>query len=115
MMEKKDDPTATNSLPEVKKPFRYEDFVKPNPYIKSWMEPYFPKNCFLRDALAGIIACIIAIVQIWIFFLMFGNAAAAPALILALIICVAVLGNTRGRYMAATILFRMEQNNAPKK
>jgi hypothetical protein len=31
---------------------RYEDFLKPNPFVRPWMKPYLPSNQRLSDAVA---------------------------------------------------------------
>jgi hypothetical protein len=116
MMEKKDDPTARKSLPEEKKPLRYEDFVKPNPYVKSWMEPYFPTNCYIRDFIVAAAGTAIGFLLAFGIYLTIGETGAflfgVPVFV---IFMTKFQGEVRGRYIAATILFRMEQNNAPKK
>jgi hypothetical protein len=43
-----------------KKPPRFEDFLKPNPFVRPWMLPYLPSNQRLRDMAVMLAGCAIS-------------------------------------------------------
>ena len=45
---------------EEKKPPIFEDFLKPNPFVRPWMLPYLPNNQRLRDMVVMLTGCAIS-------------------------------------------------------
>ena len=42
------------------RPLRYEDFLDPNPFVRSWMLPHLPNNQRLRDIVIMVIGCAVS-------------------------------------------------------
>ncbi len=77
------------------------------------MEPHFPTNCYLRDFLMAAIGTGIGVILMMFFYRALGNAGAFLGLPTLFIFIFIFQGDVRGRYLAASIKFKMEKNNAP--
>jgi hypothetical protein len=53
------------AMTPIQNPINYDDFVKPNPFIMSWMLPHLPHNARVRDVifvcLVGVVGLLVAI------------------------------------------------------
>ena len=58
-MAKKAKGNISTIVPEEKKPLRYEDLVKANPYIRPWMLPFLPENIFFRDFIVSSVGMVL--------------------------------------------------------
>jgi hypothetical protein len=88
---------------------QFEDFLKPNPQLKPWMEPYLPRNFYLRDLIIVAGWVTLSLIFAWICFVLLGDNGIYPAFPIVLIIIVHIGGGWWGRYMSASIKYSLKK------
>src|SRR5262249_48032921 len=86
-----------------KKPPQYEDFVGKSPFLRPWMEPYFPRSCYLRDLIIGSVGMLIGGFISWSLAKYGGNVGVALGLSTMGLTLWFVSGEIQGRYAAAGV------------
>ncbi len=53
--------TDSTPIPKEQSPPRFEDFLKPNPFIRTWMLKFLPENRRLQDVVIVGVGCVLSV------------------------------------------------------
>ena len=94
------------------KQLRWQDFVAPNPFIRTWMLPFLPRNIILQDFVIMVAGCLAGLFLVFFILQILGEAGEYVAVIIGLGLGFAFQYDFRARYYAAFMICSREKKKS---